>query len=186
MIRELETKTLLSNKANSQKKITKYDDSIQTILEVIEYVNSLDEFAQSIWIGHSISDVTFPTELSDFVMPASVRYDSNNLKTKDLLDRPVHIEFNISYLDYVQACDRFRSNFKRDAVSDMTPFDNVRRHVNLNDIIDRISVNGQVSAKNNPFVPIRVVGVENLFEDRYFNDTEDSVLRDYIAEIKFI
>lgn len=185
MIRET-TIAAINEKAISQKKISKYVEGLSTVMLLINYVNSLDEFATEIWDGHTLEDVYIPKELGDFVLPASVRYDANDRRTKDLLVRPNVFDLNISYMEYVNACDRFRNNFKKDASSDMVSFASLRKHVNLNDVIDRISINDKVSYFNGSYVPIDVIDISALFEGRYFNDSSSAVLDDYIACIRFI
>lgn len=184
MIRET-TIAAINKKAQSQKKISHYVEGLKDVMLVINYINSLDEFASEVWDGHTLEDVMLPKELADFVMPASVRYNSSDRRTSDLLVRPHTFDLNISYAEYVECCDRFRNNFKKDASSDMISFASVRKHVNLNDIIDRICIDDKVNYYSGPYVPISIKDISALFEDRYFNDSASSVLDDYIAGIRF-
>lgn len=177
-------------KAWSQKKVSKVnekDDSLKIILNFIDYVNSLDEFACSLWENRLFENILVPNEFIPFFLPSAVRLDALNRRTKDLLVRPETVSLDAkTYDEYVKACDIFRSRFKKDGYSDMTALSNIRQAVNLHDVMAKASFNGRVSSNDRPFIPVPLVDMSNLFEDRYFNDDESAIILDFIAEMRFI
>lgn len=179
----------LNDKAWSQKKVTRvddHDDSLLVILKVIDAINSLDEFAVSLWDNRMLDELNIPSEFAEMVMPSAVRYEALNLRTKDILIKP---EFDMnelpSYEMFIKACDKFRSRFKKDGFTDMTSVGNLRKAMNLNDVIAKASFNGAVNSQANPFIPIPLHDV-GLFEDRYFNDTYEKSINDWITKIRFV
>lgn len=202
MIREV--KEAIKARAMSQKKISKFNDGIEKIINLIDYVNNcMREEDVEIWSGHSVDEVLIPREFADFVYPASIRYNSADRRTADLIVRKptevkregsedkvnVTLEEKPSYADYLNACDAFRGNFKRDAVSDMVSIGSLRRHLNLSDVISKVAIDkGEgylVSYYAGCYVPIPIKDISALFENRYLNDDAQSVLKDYIAEMRF-
>lgn len=186
MIREVTEK--LNSKAVSQKKISRVNEGIESIIGLIDYLNNwMGDEDVEIWPGHTIDEVLIPREFADFVYPATIRYDASDRRTANLLVRDKSDNLcPKTYQEYMDACDAFRGNFKRDASSDMVSVASLRKHVNLSDVDDRISINGRVSYYNSFFVPIPVKDISVLFEaDRYLNDTASAVLEDYVAEMRF-
>lgn len=179
----------LNDKAWSQKKVTKRDDkddSLLTILRVIDAINSLKEFEVSLWSNRSLDEINIPSEFADMILPSAVRFEALNLRTKDVLVKPTfNMEDLPSYDEYIQACDKFRSRFKKDGFTEMTAVGSLRKAMNLNDVIAKAAINNRVNSQANPFIPIPLDNV-NLFEDRYFNDDYDQIIKDWIIKLRFV
>lgn len=177
-------------RAKAQKKVTNVNNlvkDIEDILKFIDYINSLDELDLVIWDNRQLDDIPVLNEFKDFILPSAVRYDALNRRTKDLLERDNSENANpiSSYADYINICDRFRSVFKKDGYSDVSMIGSLRKSVNLTDVIARASIDSRVAAQGRPFIPVPLVNV-GLFEDRYFNETASGIIKDYIADMRFI
>lgn len=189
MISEVFPTSKVNERAKAQKKISKWDDSyLEEIAKMIDFINSQNEYFTHFDDGKSIDDVNIPSEFADFILPASVRYDSRNLSTNDLLVRVVGDHPCPDYDTYVNACDAFRGQFKKDAFTDMVSIGSLRKVLNLSDVISRAKGGpGEKSVRANgtPFVPIALEGLKSLLSDRYFNDSAEEVLLDYIRQMRF-
>lgn len=166
------------------KKVNVKEDEVRKVIETmksyIDYFNSLDEFTSTIWSNNAdISKVNILNEFKDFVIPAAVRIDATDIKCANLV-RLNEVKSFGSFSDFINLNDQIRGLFKSDASSNVSSLADLKKSENLSSIIDRASVKKKVAYKSSPFVPVRLNYIADLFEDRYFNGTEDEVISDYI------
>lgn len=180
-------------KVKSQKKISVSDvEIIQTMekfYDIFRYFNSLDEYSTFVFNNANINDVKLPKEFEDFIIPAAVRFDPTDLRSKNLVLKDKEMAAPMSYLEYVNLCDTFRGYFKKDASNDMVSLTDLKKSQTLSSIIDRASnvVNDEYSVNygTQVYYPIRLQNITLLYEDRHFNATESDLMSDYLSNFRF-
>lgn len=176
----------LNERAEAQKRVSKYDmTSLNVICNFINYVNSLDEDTLRVF-DRDFDDIVIPTELKDLVLPKSVRVIPGDRRTEDVLLRPeTKSAVCTSYAEYINAVDQFRGYFKRDSKSDMTTLSSLRVDVSLVEILDRICLDDRARVTNQGTYPIAVKPVSQLLTDRFFSDSTNDVIQDWLVTVKF-
>lgn len=182
----------LSLRIENQKKISVSSKDIEEVVEkmysVIRYFNSLDEYTILLFGGVDIKEVKVLKEFSDFIVPAAVRFDPTDLRSKNLAVKENFNSCPVTYLEYVNLCDKFRSFFKKDASTDMVSLADLKRSVTLTSVIDKASSNIEgvfkVNYGTNIYYPLRLNSVEVLYEERHFNANESDLMSDYLANFR--
>lgn len=148
---------MLKEKLKAQKKISKINPDLcfDRLSYYLTYFNSLEEDTFIVF-GHPISDIKIPSELKDFILPNSVRYDSGDRRCIDLLIRPAFAPFyhkyewketviengktvevdrvkevkytldDLNYNDWINLISMVRGAMKRSADEDMVSLDSLR------------------------------------------------------------
>lgn len=193
----------LTKRAYANKKISKSEGEIRNIIkgmnQFIWYFNSLDEMRYSAFRQNiSFDSINVPKEFADFIIPASVRRDSTNLRCKNLITLETNndkmmedavIPAQWDYLSYVNLCDEWRSIFKKDMSVNTVKLSEIKKHVTTESVIDRLAseVGGsdKVRYSGEPFVPLKLNYVGQEFEERYFTNSVTEVMTDWYANFKF-
>lgn len=181
----------LIKRADAQKKIRVEIKELREVLEgifkYIQYFNSLDEY-QVMVFNRPMSEINIIKELSHFINPASVRIDSSDKGWKDLLLRDDKLagESELSLHEFYDYQMRFRGFFKRNFNDDVVSLSELRRHVNLVDILPKVSTNNKVWYTGNAYIPVKVS--DDVFKlDRNIHFTVDAidVVSDFISTLSF-
>lgn len=176
----------LEARAYAQKKVSKPDwICLGKIIDFINYVNSLDEGCYQVFEGRLIDDILIPKEFADFIIPKSVRLIPGDRKFTDLLVRGNVKECPVTYDQLMNAYDTFRGNFKRDSFVDMITIGSLRVDKSLNEVISNICLD-DVCHVDGLGIPIEVKADINVIEKRYFNQSLEDVVDDYLHNLKFI
>lgn len=185
------------SKISAQKKIsvsqTNIKENVVKMWSYIKYFNSIDEHTQSLFNNATdIELVKIPKEFKDFIVPAAVRFDPADLRSSNLALKDEVKPDHLNLLDFVNLCDEIRGYFKKDSNQDMISLAELKKPVNLTSIIDKASSTVKdspiykVNYGNQIYFPIRLkTGLDYLYEDRHFNSTEDSLVKDYLAQFRF-
>lgn len=176
-----------------QKKINvSEEDLIQTVSDMysaIRYFNSFDEYTSLIFGGTDIKEVKVLNEFKDFIVPAAVRFDPTDLRSKNLAIKESVNSAPMSYLEYVNLCDKFRSYFKKDASTDMASLADLKKSVTLTSVIDKASnqIDGgfKVNYGTQVYYPLRLEDITVLYEERHFNASESDLMSDYLSNFRF-
>jgi len=195
------------------------DDIIYTkipnIISLINELNSLDEEAYYFdKFSCNLDDIYIPNELSFLIYPASVRFDPNNLLTKNILvkpkykvtgytkddnkstykgtDKEVDLK-NYNLIDWNSDCAAFRSIFKKDLNSELTSIGSLRKRVSLFDISNRLGYidddsNYKVSMLTNDLnwpIFIDKDVAKSMFKDYWFNSTISEFCNQYAKNLRF-
>lgn len=194
------------------RKISKGDELpslVDRIVGSINYFNSFDEFHYSLEddAHTSFDKIPILNEFKDFVLPRSVRFEPGNLKTKDLLLRPilddeegrrskdaakkVSGKFKFDFYSYMMDIHNFRRHFKKDANSDVAMLDVLKKHISFTEALEHIYVE---DADGNKFVKSGIDAILpyrlkddflNLFEDGYFDSSYDTCVINYMHRINW-
>lgn len=181
------------DKVDAQKKV-KVDvkeirSTLSNLYDVIKYFNSIDEYTTLVFGGVDIHDVKILKEFSDFIVPAAVRFDPTDLRSKNLAKREGVVSAPFSYVDYVNLCDTFRGYFKKDASTDTVSLSDLKKSQNLTSVIDKASNQRNdsyvVNYGTQVYYPIRLDDISILYEDRHFNASESDLMSDYLSYFRF-
>lgn len=184
---------------------------IKDILTDIDYFNSFDEFHHSLEDNaHTLfENVPILNEFKDFITPRSVRLEPGNLRTTDLLVRPKapekmyewrgkynkgsqkiepeEFEYEFNLAKYMINIADFRHYYKKDANSDTTSLENLKRHVSLTEALDSIYILSEgvkyVKSGIESCIPYKIVNLSALFEDGYFDSSYDVSVINYMHKI---
>lgn len=183
----------LVKKAMAQKKINIKEEDVKRLmcdlLKVVNYFNSIDEYTTMIFDGTLVADVKVMKEISDFIVPSAVKFDTTDLRAKDLALNEGIDKAPMSYGDYINLCDEIRGIFKKDATTDMVSLSELKKSVSLVSVIDRVSnqvgKEQKVNYGTQIYYPLRLDPITFLYEDRHFNALETDLLNDYMANFRF-
>lgn len=179
----------LTARANAQKKIRVSDDDVKEVLEgiftYIQYFNSLDEY-QTMVFNRPMSEINIVKELSHFINPASVRIDSSDKGWRDLLlrDKELAGKTKLNLHEFYDYQMRFRGFFKRNFSDDLVNLSELRKHVNLVDVLSKVSTNNKVWYNGNAYIPIKVSDdVFRMDRNIHFTVDADDVISDFISTL---
>lgn len=181
-------------------------DTVNRIIRMINKYNSLSEDDEVVRFSggnvRHISEVKVPHEFSFLIIPLSIRLDPRDRKTTDLKVVP---KFScskvndVTYNEYLDDIHRFRSYFRRDGIDELDVLSDLRKHVSLFDVINKLCVvdskgvvsessllDARVTYMGEHFWPYFVSNqVKVLFRDSYFNATFRELSLDYLSNIHF-
>jgi hypothetical protein len=147
-----------------------------------------------------VSELVIPVELQFLLIPLSIRIDPMDLKTKDIKVIPKYFvstnaEISDSLLDFKCLIDNFRRHFKLSGSDNLVKVMDVRKNVSLFDCLDSICAvddgknlfESKVHYFRDAFWPtfVRLSSVSNILEDNYFNDSCESLMKDYLFNLHF-
>jgi hypothetical protein len=157
--------------------------------EFISYFNSLDEYDNSVFNNIPLQDVKVLNEFADFITPSAVRFDTADLRSKNLVITEIVKDAHYDYGEYINLCDIIRGLFKKDATSDVSSLADLKKSQSLTSVIDRASnmIDGThlVNYGTQMYYPIRLKDISTLYENRHFNANESDLVSDYLAYFRF-
>jgi hypothetical protein len=188
-------------KANRKIKVKDEEivDKLNELFDYIELFNTLPERTYQ-FMGRPLSDIMVMNEISDCILPDSIRVHPTDVRSKDLMVRPKLSKkleaVKPSYNDFMNIQSVIRGWLKLDVNSGMTALSSLKAPKSISDVEERISFvsrveNGEVlnyRYGDQPFVPIIVSRdyCKAVYREDYFNSTDlDVVLDDYFANFKF-
>ena len=162
-----------THKVSNQDKEVKED--VECIADAIRRFNALRENAYEV-DGVLLEKIPILDEFKDFLLPNSVRYDSSYRAFPDLLKRNNDLESGDTYKfnlnEYVNACDRLRTNCKSDMKSRVSMLSDIRVNKSLSDVFPYIVHDGFVRMPEHGFVPIALKGISGLLDGGYWLRSE--------------
>lgn len=198
-MKEILLKDLIS-KVKSDKKINLGNNTdkevasiVEELLEYVDLFNSLDSEATAL-DGYSLTDLTIINEFAQFIQPASIRFNISTYLTQELKAN-VDSNFKFNKLAFEECQSKFRNLFKKDAVTDRTSVSDLRKHVNLTDIIDKVAypcIQKQDSYMfvsrylNEAYIPYFIsLDLSLLFKEGYYNSNSRMMIKDYLSNYRF-
>lgn len=115
--------------------------------------------------------------------------EPGNLRTKDLLLRPeINKKYKFNLAKYMINISDFRHYFKKDANSDVTNLEVLKRHISLTEALDLIYVEEDsikfVKTGIDSLLPFRLnTDLKDLVEDGYFDSSYDTCVINYMHKI---
>jgi hypothetical protein len=162
-----------------------FEPLIVKVFAMIQYFNSLEEDTTFV-LGRDHDQVLVPVEFKDLVWPMSIRFEAGKREFVDLLpQRPVVLdEKNIpSYRDYMDAIARLRGIFKKGAMDDLVKLSDIRKHVSVADVFNRMEFEKKVHYDGIPFLPLNMKIAPNFANSWYFNTDSFEVVDDYVRNL---
>lgn len=111
--------------------------AVETIMHAIQHVNTMDEYAVKYSDSELLSQIKIPNELKDFVLPAEVRRDANNVGSKRLLIHDEDYDKFPSVSEITNAIATVRMSQRKGVNDDLVEVTSLRGVVNLTDVWDR-------------------------------------------------
>jgi hypothetical protein len=113
--------------------------AVETIMHAIQHVNTMDEYAVKYSDLELLSQIKIPNELKDFVLPAEVRRDANNVGSKKLLIHDEDCSNFPSVSEITNAIATVRMSQRKGVNDELVEITSLRGVVNLADIWDRVA-----------------------------------------------
>lgn len=179
-------KDIVEFKKEENESYDNLDFVLSKLLDYMELFNSIGEFDQMI-LGVKIDDIPVLNEFEWTLIPRLSRLDVGNYWTTSLLIYEDRVEESKSIAEYNMLINHWRRFFKRDATSDITTLGNVKKSVNLSEILPKICCGKRVTYEDKAFSPIKIDAkcVKGLFQQEYFNTSAQFVLERFISELSF-
>lgn len=184
--------------------------AVATVMNAIQHINSLDEYAVKYDDFNMLSEIKIPNELKDFVIPSAIRRDVNNVACKNVVvvDNPSQ-DYEIKDKDgknakasavptlaeINKAIATIRMSQRKGVNDDLVEVSTLRSPATIADVFGRLAIvdSGEsvfglalkCHTDGKPIIPILVdEAVFGTEEDWYFNafaDGTDTLIKNFIS-----
>lgn len=210
-------KNLLVKRTAACKKIrvpeNRIEEVVNNLFNYVIYFNSLPEYTDRV-LNKDLSEVYILSELQEFILPESVRWDPMDRRTRDLLIRST-FNGNVDSLNYSDFMDNqaiWRGFFKKDCKENLVTLDSLKKPCSFSEIVEKSAILNGKSIKiktglkdddgneiinvfpdfkskpvNGSYIPIPLDGeyFERMFRDDYFSSRSVEVIEDYLSPVTY-
>lgn len=172
------------------KKVRTKDGEIEGLVSEIitnmNYFNTLGPY-QTRLNDVELKMIPIPNEFKDMILPSSVKYDQNDISCRELLEvQKQNVPFSLE--KWLQILAKYRGLYKSDALENVSYLADLKKAVNLADVIQRLSIRIDDVYKCHaidgkpyfPFVLSDELLVKRIFRDAYFNVDRSEMEHDYL------
>lgn len=168
---------------------------VSRLFDAVIIFNNLGDDAQFMW-SRPLSEVRVIEEITDFIYPATIRFNSSDRAYSNLLDKTsisivddetLNRIKTLSYSEFQECQIKFRSYYRLGIDTKVKPVSECRKNLSLSEAIDFSSINGKVCYTNKAFIPYPLISEVHCLDNRNvkFCINEDLVIEDYFADLTF-